>query len=195
MMRRLASSQAGIALPVMLIILLVMLVSSVYLLKSSNNTTLTAANLAYDSAQSRAVDFGLHQGFDWLSDTALTNKGQLDTNLPASGYVAVFNPAQGVRSSAFWAGSRTIVSNGQSIEYIIHRLCGLQLPYNEAPNVCVQSTDNPSVQGSTLSAGASMATDAARYTAIPRVHYLVTARLNGKRGGNVVNQMVVLIGG
>jgi hypothetical protein len=194
MTQRSLPNQAGIALPVMLIILLVMLVSSIYLLKSSNTTTLTAANLAYDSAQSRAVDYGLHEGFKWLQATSTSNKGLLDTSGSGAGYVATYDPTQGVRSPAFWAGSTTVTVGTQRIEYVIHRMCVFARPYNEDNN-CVQTSDNPSASGTALAPGASMAITTPRYAGIPRIHYLVTARMDGARGGNVVNQMMVLIGG
>ena len=195
MMKRAPRRQAGIALPVTLIILLVMLISSIYLLKSSNTTTMTASNLAYDSAQSRAVDYGLYQAFQWLDNTHRNNKGLLDGNVATAGYVAHHDINQGARSPAFWEGSHTVPLGNQRIEYVIHRMCQLPLPYNRAPNNCVQTTDNPSAAGSMVAVGTSLATDSAVYPAIPRVHYLVTARLDGARGGSVVNQMVVLIGG
>jgi Tfp pilus assembly protein PilX len=190
-----SQNQAGIALPVTLVILLVMLISSIYLLKSSNTTTLTAANLAYDSAQSRAVDYGLDAGYKWLRATSIGKKGLLDTNVAASGYMATYDPNDGVRSPAFWLGSTTVTVGAQRIEYVIHRMCDRPLPYNDKENTCVQTSDNPSAAGSAVAAGASLAIPAPRYTAIPRVHYLVTARMDGARGGNVVNQMMVLIGG
>ena len=96
MMKRSLHTQAGIALPITLVILLVMLISSIYLLKSSNTTTLTASNLAYDSAQSRAVDYGLHQGFQWLSATARTSKTLLDAGSTANGYNAFYD---GIRTN------------------------------------------------------------------------------------------------
>ena len=65
-MRRLPSArrQAGLALPIMLIMLAVMLVSSIYLLKASTSTTLTTANLAYDSALGKEADLGVHKAFE-----------------------------------------------------------------------------------------------------------------------------------
>lgn len=195
MMKRI-SSQAGIALPVMLVILLVMLISSIYLLKSSNTTTLTASNLAYDSAQSRAVDFGLHQGYRWLEATSRSQKGKLDANDSATGYRSSFDPTTSVHSPDFWNGSHTVAQGSQRIEYVIHRMCDRpDMPYNDKRNNCVQTSDNPSARGAPLALGASMAITTPRYAAVPRVHYLITARMSGARGGNVVNQMVVLIGG
>ena len=194
MRHRHANAQRGVALPVMLIILLVMLISSIYLLKSSNSTTLTASNLAYDSAQGRAVDAGLHRGFQWLSDTAKTGKARLNRHSPENGYVALLRRGQDVRTEEFWEGGVFVQSGKDRVQYVIHRLCDRDLPYDDLENACVQTSDNPSAMGSSVKAGDSMASDAPRFTSVPKVHYVVTARIAGARGGNVVNQLVVQIG-
>lgn len=186
--------QAGLALPVMLIILLVMLISSIYLLKSSNSTTLTASNLAYDSAQSRAVDYGLHAGFKWLSDTANANKALLNEDALDHGYLATLDTTQTVRSDAFWVGKRTLEHEGQQIEVVVHRLCLLTGAYDATGNSCVQTADSGAGGGTAMSPGDSLASDTSQFASTPKVHYVVTARLAGTRGGNVVNQLVVLIG-
>jgi len=186
--------QGGLALPVMLIILAVMLISSIYLLKSSNSTTLTASNLAYDSAQSRAVDAGLHAGFKWLSDTANGNKALLNQDSPQNGYLATLDTTQTARSDAFWDGKKTVVHQGQSIEYVVHRLCLLTGAYDTAGNACVQTAD-ANAGGAHIGVGDSLASDSPQFAETPKVHYVVTARLSGTRGGNVMNQLVVLIGG
>ena len=138
MMKRPSHTQAGIALPVTLIILVVMFISSIYLLKSSNTTTLTASNLAYDSAQSRAVDYGLHQGFQWLAATARTQKGLLDVNSTGGGYNATYDTTLSVRTPRFWNGSRTVLLGTQRIEYVIHRMCNLPLAFNHKDKSCVR---------------------------------------------------------
>jgi len=186
--------QGGLALPVMLIILAVMLISSIYLLKSSNSTTLTASNLAYDSAQSRAVDAGLHAGFKWLSDTANGNKALLNQDSPQNGYLATLDTTQTARSDAFWDGKKTVLHQGQSIEYVVHRLCLLTGAYDTAGNACVQTAD-ANAGGAHIGVGDSLASDSPQFAETPKVHYVVTARLSGTRGGNVMNQLVVLIGG
>ncbi|MDN4060149.1 hypothetical protein QPK31_18235 [Massilia sp. YIM B02769] len=187
--------QGGLALPVMLIILLVMLISSIYLLKSSNSTTLTASNLAYDSAQSRAVDAGLHAGFKWLSQTAAgSNKALLNEDSPQNGYLATLDTTQTARSDAFWNGKKTVVHEGQSIEYVVHRLCLLTGAFDAGGNACVQTAD-ANAGGAHIGVGDSLASDSPQFAETPKVHYVVTARLSGARGGNVVNQLVVLIGG
>ncbi|MCC2974009.1 hypothetical protein [Massilia sp. IC2-476] len=187
--------QRGIALPVMLIMLLVLLVSSIYLLRSSNSTTLTASNLAYDASLARAADYGLHQGFAWLSDTAKNNKIQLDGHVPGEGYRATLDTTQTVRSSGFWDGSKEIDDGkGNRIRYVIHRMCRLDVVYSDPDNACVQTAANTSTLGNTVRLGDSMASDAPVYAGVPQLHYVITARIDGPRGGNVITQMVVLIG-
>ncbi|MCA1248277.1 hypothetical protein [Massilia sp. MS-15] len=187
--------QRGIALPVMLIMLLVMLVSSIYLLRASNSTTLTASNLAYDAALARAADFGLHSGFAWLSETARTNKVQLDSHVPDEGYRATLDTTQSVRSSGFWDGAKEVDDgHGNRVRYVIHRMCRLDVSYSDPDNACVQTAANSSSLGNTVRIGDSLASDAPVYAGVPQLHYVITARIDGPRGGNVITQMVVLIG-
>ena len=196
MMRR----EQGIALPVMLIMLTVMLISTVYLLKSSTSSSMTSANLAYDSALSRAVDLGILNGFDWLQTTAASkaSKQSLESNSAANGYVATLDTSQSVNSAGFWQGSVSVTDNvGNRIEYVIHRMCALVGPYDQIgppSNKCMQTATNTSAYGNSVALGESLASDSTAITGLPQLHYVVTARIFGVRGGNVVNQAVVMIG-
>jgi hypothetical protein len=190
--------QRGVALPVMLIMMLVMLVTSIYLLRSSNTTTLAASNLAYDATLSRAVDLGLHTGFQWLRETAIAKRSDLDADNAGKGYVASMeDTALNPRDSAFWKGSVELEdADGNKIKYVIHRLCKAAGPFNnpKPKNSCVQTAANTVKLGTTVAIGESLASDAPAYASSPQLHYVITARLDGARGGNVINQMVVLIG-
>ena len=187
--------QQGVALPVMLIMLLVMVTGSIYLLKSTNSTTLTTANLAYDSALGRAADLGLHRGFEWLSATAAANKARLNEDDAANGYLASLDTSYTPNDGRFWNGS-TVIQDGEGneIEYVVHRMCSMPLPYNDKINSCVQTTSNQATLGNTVALGSSLSVSAPVFAETPQVHYVVTARISGPRGGNVVNQLVVLIG-
>ncbi|SFC46275.1 pilus assembly PilX family protein [Massilia yuzhufengensis] len=188
-------AQGGVALPVMLIMLLVMLVSSIYLLRSSNSTTLTASNLAYDATLARAADFGLHTGFRWLSQTARTSRIQLNSHAPAQGYRATLDTSQTVRSAGFWDGAREVVDgDGNRVRYVIHRMCKLDVAFSDPLNACVQTATNTSTLGNTVRMGDSLSSDTQLYASVPQLHYVITARIDGPRGGNVITQMVVLIG-
>ena len=189
--------QRGVALPVMLIMLAVMLVSSAYLLKASTTTTLMTSNLAYDASLSKAVDLGLLTGFQWLRSTAAANKGLLQVNSPDNAYVATFDTTQTVASAGFWIGSKTIddvANSGNRIEYVIHRMCALNGAYDLAANSCMQTAPNTATVNNTVALGDSLASDSFNLAGAPQVHYIVTARIFGVRGGNVVNQTVVMIG-
>lgn len=188
------SRQRGIALPVMMIMLLVMMVGSIYLFKSSNSTALTTTNLAYEATLVKSVDLGLMTGFQWLSTTAVAAKATLNASIPAKGYSAVFNTALTPSNALFWTNAVSINDpNGYKIEYIVHRMCSNQLAYDVAPNTCVL-TSAPTKLNTSVALGDSLASDAPSFNAIPQVHYLITSRIFGPRGGNVVTQMVVMIG-
>lgn len=189
--RRLAR---GVALPVMLVMLTVILLSSVYLLKASTSSTLMTSNLAYDASLSRAVDLGLLTGFQWLKTTAASNKPGLDTSDPDNAYVANYDTTQSTASSGFWTGSKTLDEGGNRIEYVIHRMCAFSGAYNKPTNSCMQTAPNTSVVNNTVALGDSLASDSVSLAGAPQVHYIVTARISGVRGGNVVNQVVVMIG-
>lgn len=189
------TGQQGIALPVMLIILVVMLISSVYLLKSSNSSTLTASNMAYDAALSKAADLGLHKGFQYLNERQKDALQQDDTN---SGYMASYDVALPVTAEAFWEHAKTITNtaNGaataDTIQYVVHRACTTAGPLS-ATNPCVQTASNILAGGSTTSPGETADMNGDPLMKAPQIHYIITARIFGPRGGNVVNEMVVLI--
>ncbi len=192
------SNQRGIALPVMLIMLVVMLVGSIYLFKSTHSTTLTTANLAYDASLSKAVDFGLMSGFQWLSDTARTNRQLLNADDTGEGYVATLDTTQSVNDSGFWTGAKSVTDSANNdIEYVIHRMCAFSGSYDTIgppANTCMQTAANTSTLNNSVALGDSLSSDAQSLAGMPQVHYIITARMVGARGGYVVNQLVVLIG-
>lgn len=189
-------SQRGMAVPIMLIMLAVMLVSSIYLLRSSNSTTLSTANLAYESSLAKAADLGIMTGYQWLN--AQADRTVLWNNVPAAGYVATANPApgRGPGDSAYWLGSVKMADTaGNQIEYVIHRLCTFAGPFDQAApvNACALTSAKQSLEGK-AGVGDSLSSDAPSYQGQPQLHYVITARINGARGGNVMNQAVVMMG-
>ena len=187
--------QRGAALPVMLIMLLVMLVTSIYLLRSSNSATLAASNLAYDATLSRAVDFGLHTGFQWLSKTASTAKVSLNQDDAEHGYSANLDTTLTPNDAKFWENGIDVDDeDGNRIRYVIHRMCAFPGSFSSAGQDCVLTSANTVKIGNKVAIGESLASDAPAYASSPQVHYVITARIDGARGGNVINQMAVLIG-
>lgn len=190
--------QQGVALPVILIILVVMLISSVYLLKSGNSSTLTASNMAYDANLSMAADLGLHAGYIYLKARApAAVKTQLQQNDASAGYFASYDTAQPVSADAFWTNAKTVQAGAGSfvytVQYVIHRACSVTGAYNAPNNACLQTSANRLAGGSETAVGESQDMTTPVYDSAPQLHYIITARIFGPRGGNVVNQMVVLI--
>lgn len=184
----------GMALPVVLIVLAVMLLGSIYLMKSVRSTALTTANLAYDTTLSRAADLGLHTGFAWLSGISTGDKTKLNADHPDQGYVASWDGTQ-ARSDSFWTGKRSIDGDdGTTIEYVIHRMCANAGAYDDPKNRCVTTSANTAALGNAVALGASLASDAPTYAGIPRLHYVIAARIRDSRGASVTNQMIVMIG-
>jgi hypothetical protein len=182
----------GMALPVVLIVLAVMLLGSIYLMKSVRSTALTTANLTYDTTLSRAADLGLHTGFAWLSQAAAGDKKKLEQDDPGHGYVARWDGTQ-PRSDSFWTGKQTMPGDDNTtIEYVIHRMCADVGPYNDSR--CVTTSANTATLGNAVALGASLASDAPTYAGVPRLHYVIAARITGGRGASVTNQMIVMIG-
>jgi len=188
--------QRGIALPVILIMLTVMLIGSIYLLKSSTSTTLTVTNLGYDAALSKEADLGIHTAFEWLALPA--TKPLLIANNAAQGYVATLNPAWTVSSPQFWTGAATLPvdGSGNRVQYVIHRMCTFAGAYNATlpvVNSCMLSAAKRGVAAA-VALGDSLSQNAPSYEDQPQLHYVVTARISGPRGGNVVTQAVVMMG-
>jgi hypothetical protein len=191
--------QGGISLVVMLFMLVIILVGSLYLMKSSSTATSVTSSLAYDSALSKSADAGLLAGFKWLKDTAASSKGNLNADDAGNGYRALLDTTEAVSSSGFWAGSKKMdVTNpdGQkdTIEYVIHRMCLKGGAYDAADNKCMLTAPNTSTLDNSVELGTSLASDSTPLAGAPEVHYVITARILGARGGNVVNQLVVMIG-
>jgi hypothetical protein len=185
--------QRGIALPIMLIMLAVMMVSSIYLLKSSTSSTLTATNLAYEAALTKAADAGLHAGFTYLR--TIPNKNLLLTDQAAAGYVATLPQTWTVSNPNFWLGSITMApdNEGNRVEYVIHRMCMLPLPYDDPTNRCQTTAPRPGTTGP-RALGETLKIDASNLAVAAQIHYVVTARVFGPRGGNVVTQAVIMKG-
>ena len=190
---RLPTRQRGIALPIMLIMLTVMLVSSIYLLKSSTSTTLTTSNLAYDAALSKSADLGIHTAFAYLR--SMPTASLLEVSQPANGYVATLTPTWTASTPAFWIGSVILPADaaGNRVEYVIHRLCDFAGAYNAPGNRCLTTSARPNSK-SPMPYGKSGRADSPNYLDQPQLHYVVTARIVGARGGNVITQAVVMKG-
>lgn len=175
------ANQSGVALPIALIVLVIMILAAVTLVRSVDTTTLVAGNLTFKQRATHAGDEGIRQAFLWLRDTATNNPANLNNTNAASGYYSTqhaddpnWNPATN------WpAGAVTLATDagGNTVSYVIHRLCILPgLAYNAPNQQCATHSGS-----STAAAGGSQSVDAPEFTGVVYVYYRVTARIDGPR--------------
>ena len=187
--------QRGIALPIMLIMLTVMMVSTIYLLRSTTTATLTTSNLAYEASLAKAADAGLNAGFTYLRLAVGDAKSALVSNQASAGYVATMPQTWTVSNPNFWTGAVKLEVDeyGNQVEYVIHRQCDQNGAYDLPGNHC-QLTAPRTSSGGSRGAGETLKIDASNIDGAGQLHYVVTARASGARGGNVVTQAVVMKG-
>ena len=185
--------QRGMALPIMLIMLTVLMVSSIYLLRASTSTTLTTSNLAYEAALTKAADAGLHAGFTYLR--TVPDKVLLTADQPTAGYVSTLADNLSVTNANFWNGSKKLALDDDlnQVEYVIHRMCSLPGAYDATNNRCQTTAARPGAN-TPRALGETLRVDAPNLNSAAQIHYVVTARVFGPRGGNVVTQAVIMKG-
>lgn len=178
---RTPAAESGVALPIALIVLVVMILAAVSLVRSVDTTTLVAGNLTFKQRATHAGDEGIRQGFLWLRNAAANDPASLNSTSTASGYYSTqhaddpnWNPA------ANWpAGAVTLPTDagGNTVSYVIHRLCTLPgLAYNAPNQQCATYSGT-----SSAASGGSQSVDAPEFVGVVYVYYRVTARVEGPR--------------
>jgi hypothetical protein len=161
-----------------------------------------AGTLAYERALSRSADLGLTNAYTALSQAWIANRATLDYDTGFTGYVSGYDTTKSYRDSQFWTGSTTTTDGaGNTVEYIVHRLCpypgtvASPRPYtSQNTSTCVQTKATVAVAVGGATAGSDISTDSETYLTLPMIHYVITARVTGAKGATVVNQMVVMMG-
>lgn len=185
--RSLRKSQQGVVLFIALIVLVAMSLAGIALVRGVDTANLIAGNLAFRQGATQAGDSGLETARSWiLTQSAVATN--LTNNNVANGYYAAwatwdFTGANTSVTDFDWSSSnsgnyRTISADGagNTIKYVIHRLC------DAAGDVtvvnCIRTQSSGSSDTSTKGGaqyGATPATDS------PRVFYRITTRIEGPR--------------
>lgn len=178
---RMPADQSGVALPIALIVLVIMILAAVTLVRSVDTTTLVAGNLTFKQRATHAGDEGIRQAFLWLRDTATNSPANLNNTNAASGYYSTQHPDDpNWNPASNWpAGAVTLATDagGNTVSYVIHRLCTLPgLAYNAPNQQCATYSGS-----SSAAAGGSQSVDAPEFTGVVYVYYRVTARIDGPR--------------
>jgi len=198
--------QRGVVLFWALIAMVAISLAAVALIRSVDTSTLIAGNLAFRQTAMHAGDAGFDSAVTWLSANA--SGATLDADSSANGYYATSqsslditgkttptNPADNVD----WDGTNgaaltkakilTADAAGNTVSYIIHRLCAAAGSKNDPANQCVtyQSTNSPGSTKGSVSYGAQ------GLTGSTQVYYRITSRILGPRNTVSYVQAVVLL--
>ncbi|HZW23144.1 hypothetical protein [Noviherbaspirillum sp.] len=160
-MPRQAARQEGVVLIIALIVLVAMTLASVAMVRSIDTSTLIAGNLAFKQSGVTSGDTGVNEAITWLS----ANGGNLENNVPASGYYATGQdcldltgngslPSKCVKPYTVFdwsnAGAARKLSKdaaGNDISYVIHRLCDNTGALNGASCTVEESAQTGSSKG------------------------------------------------
>lgn len=165
--------QRGVVLFISLIVLVAMSLAGIAAWRSVSTGLLIAGNMAFQQGATLSADKGLEAARAWLTNAANAN---LLTADQASGYYSTWQST--FNATTFnWAALSTSTgaadAAGNSVSYVIHRMCGSAGAYNlPPPQQCV----------------ATMGSDGTINTEIPQglqgslqLYYRVTVRVTGPR--------------
>jgi Tfp pilus assembly protein PilX len=192
-----ARAQRGVVLIIALVVLVAMSLGGVAILRSVDTGTLVAGNYAFKQGTVQSANAGIEAAIKWIA----ANKTNLGTD--SAGYYSWTSRLRNQRfkweDSASWASNVVTVGTdgaGNTVQYVIHRLCtmpGPTAPENPA-NLCAtnvgsggEAAFDPSQQGGSFVAGSSA------FTSPPKMYLRVIARSSGPRNSLSYIQAMILI--
>lgn len=188
----LPSRGRGAVLFIALIVLVAMTLAGIAIMRSVDTTTLIAGNLAFKQGTIQSSDNGIETAFQWL----MANRPSLINNDLTKGYYS--NKPVGSldwNNPATWASAVTVGTDaaGNTISYVIHRMCTLGgAAYNATNQQC--ALDAPAIGVPPPPAkGDSFAVGAPGFLSDPRPFYRITVRSQGPRNTVSFVQSMVAI--
>lgn len=180
------SKQRGVVLFVSLIVLVIMSLVAVSMVRQMTGGQIIAGNLAFKQNATAVADRSTEVARSFVSGaTAAT----LDSNRVASAYYAsapdIANPATPFVPEAYdWAGaSQSVVDAGNTIQYVIHRLCPATGVF-ETQECVARETSEGGEMGGTSYGGGSVTKQLTPY-------YRITTRVTGPRNSVSYTQVII----
>lgn len=188
-------NQQGVVLFMALIILVAMTMAGIAMVRSVDTGNIISGNLAFKQSSLAAADQGIQKAYEWLNN----NKTVLANSDLGNGYFSSISGNFTGFSETDWNNSKSLGAAdaaGNSVEYVIHRLCTQpDTAYNgtngSVANEC--STSESTSPASNASVGSSAQIGAAVYNTSPMVYYRITARAKGPKNATSVVQATVVI--
>jgi Tfp pilus assembly protein PilX len=183
----------GASLVVTLIILVIMSLGAIALVRSIDANLMVASNLTFRESAVLASDAGIEEAIKWLSARITSpeiygsglNGGNAkiaidwnDTNCDGTASLACQQPAPALKTN----------QSGNSVRYIIHRLCRISGSPDSASNSCLmyRASQVGSLKKGQISYGAT-----SRFVSAANVYYRVTICVNGPRNTTVFTQALI----
>ena len=198
-----ARRERGVVLLIALIVLVAMTLAGLGMMRSIDTGTIVAGNIGFRESAVATGDTGIESARTWL----MTNINSLDSDNAAMGYYSTRqdgldftgNKTEGGTDGVNWGGSDpsqvvqgyqlgTVDTSGNTVFYLIHRLCSIPGSINGAGQTC--ATVAISGTGSSQSAP-----DYTSYALAVKnqVYFRVTTRINGPKNTVSYVQAVLLM--
>jgi Tfp pilus assembly protein PilX len=208
-------AQRGVVLLMALIVLVALTLAALALTRSAYTSTAIAGNLAYQQAATHSADQGIEAAVAWLE----ANNGQttspnssasactvgttvLACDQPGYGYLAAKQDPSGSQTWAqFWsdniaANSLAVTvgtgpdASGNTVSYIIQRMCTSQGDAQSTSNYC---TTSPVASSSSCQGGSSCGSQTVNLGTVSQVYYRITVQVTGPHNAqSFVQSMVAL---
>lgn len=198
----------GIVLIMALIVLVAMTLGAVALVRSVYTSNVIAGNLAFQQSATHSADAGVEAAIVWLENNngkpgATGSTGACATNILAcdqstAGYLARRQDPTSQQSwRDFWdatlsTNAQTLAkdSAGNTVSYVIQRLCTLQGSAQDTGNECVTS---PRASAGTCAGGSSCDSQRDNLAGTSSVYYRITVKVSGPRNTESFTQTTVAL--
>lgn len=179
-----AGRQRGIALLFALIAMVSILLACAALARSVDTVNVIASNFAFRQASVQAADTGVELAYSALPNILSTS---LDSDIPDQYYASMLE-SRGVASpidwntAINWGSAPTTTVAGNSVAYVIERMCSGPLPVTNVQSSCMHeqaAANGSNKMGATVFSGSTA------------VIYRVTVRVTGPRNTVALTQAML----
>ena len=189
--------QRGIVLLIALTVLVAMSLAGVALMRSVDNTVVIAGNISFKQASLQVSDRGGRDALIWLQGIYAFPSGPtvLSNDDPSNGYFSARPPSEPdwfdpvTWASAYTTNGGLPDASGNTVRYLVHRMCALPGLLENAPLQQCSKYFPPSQK---LDSG-SKAVGQATYQGFYQMYYRITTRVDGPRNNVTVTQTAVLL--
>lgn len=184
--------QNGAVLVIALIVLVAMTLAGLALMRSVDTSNIIAGNLAFRHSATHASDKGIEAAITCLT-TANTGT-TLDSDYSTCGYLAArADPSAGQSWGDYWTSlldgqsvSLGTDANGNTIKYVIHRMCASSGPSTAASSGCAFAPTACDQTSSTTNSSNC-------FTGAAQVYYRVTSQVSGPRNTTTYIQAMIAL--